>query len=173
MSYFSNLIFAVLAAGLLAAAPALAQKPSKAPPTLLGRWQTRQIAFTATAAVPDSVRDQLDDPEIADLNQAMFAGEAQLVVEFRADSSYQFTITRGGQQLRAEAGTYSLRHGQLQASSPASADGSSFHDQQVQKLTRRGLTLTFPAGLTLPGVLEEVEYRRVGPYPAAEQAPAR
>ncbi len=149
---------------LLSAAPALAQK---APPTLLGRWQTRQIAFTATAATPDSVRDQLDNPDIADLNQAIFMGEAQLIVEFRADGSYQFTINRDGKQLRFENGTYSLANGHLQASSPGSADGSSFHDQQVQKLAHRTLVLVFPAGPELPGVEEEIEYRRVGPYPAS------
>ena len=169
MSFLRNLIFAALAGLLLLAAPTLAQKAPKVPPTLLGRWQTRQIAFTATAAVSDSVRDQLDNPEIADLNQAIFAGEAQLLVEFRADGSYQFTINRNGQQLRLETGTYSLAGGHLQASSPGSADGSSFHDQQVLKLTRRGLVLTFPAGPTLPGIEEEIAYRRVGPYPATEK----
>ncbi len=169
MSFFTNLIFTALAALLFAAAPALAQKAPKEPPTLLGRWETRQIAFTVTAATPDSVRDQLDDPEIADLNQAIFMGEAHLLVEFRADGSYQFTITRNGQQLRTEAGTYSLTNGHLQASSPGSADGSSFHDQQVQKLARRTLVLTFPVGPQLPGAVEEVEYRRVGPYPLAEK----
>ena len=165
MSFVNNLIFAAFAGLLLAAAPALAQKAPKEPPTLLGRWQTRQIAFTATAAVPDSVRDQLDDPEIADLNQAILMGEAHLLVEFRADGSYQFTITREGKQLRTETGTYSLTNGQLQASSPGSADGSSFSDQQVLKLARRTLVLGFPVGPAMPGVAQEVEYRRVGPYP--------
>ncbi|GAB3638592.1 hypothetical protein GCM10027422_41820 [Hymenobacter arcticus] len=167
MSCFGNLIFAALAGLILSTAPAGAQKAPKEPPTLLGRWQTRQIGFTATAATPDSVRDQLDDPDMADLNQAIFTGEAQLLVEFRADGSYQFTIDRAGQQLRLETGTYSLADGHLQASSPASADGSSFSDQQVRRLTRRGLVLVFPVGPALPGVTEQVEYRRVGPFPAS------
>lgn len=165
MSFFGNLVFAVLAAFTLATAPALAQKAPKEPPTLLGRWQTRQIAFTATAATPDSVRDQLDDPDIADLNQAIFMGEAQLIVEFRNDGTYQFTISRDGKQLRLETGTFSLANGHLQASSPGSADGSSFSDQRVLKLARRTLVLTFPVGPQLPAVDEEIEYRRVGPYP--------
>ncbi|TDN36403.1 hypothetical protein E4631_18450 [Hymenobacter sp. UV11] len=169
MNFFSNLIFAAFAGFILLATPALAQKAPKEPPTLLGRWQTRQIAFTATAATPDSVRDQLDDPEIADLNQAIFMGEAQLIVDFRADGSYQFTINRDGRQLRLETGTYSLANGHLQASSPGSADGSSFSDQQVLKLARRTLVLVFPVGPELPGVDEEIEYRRVGPYPLAEK----
>jgi hypothetical protein len=169
MRFFHPFLLATCCFLLTLAVPALAQKAPKEPPTLLGRWQTRQIAFTATAATPDSVRDQLDNPDIADLNQAIFMGEAQLIVEFRADGSYQFTINRDGKQLRFETGTYSLAKGYLQASSPSSADGSSFHDQQVLKLTRRGLVLVFPVGPELPGVNEEVEYRRVGPYPAAEK----
>lgn len=167
MSCFGNLIFATLAGLILSIAPASAQKAPKEPPTLLGRWKTHQIALTTTAATPDSVRDQLDDPDIADLNRAIYTGEAQLVVEFRADSSYQFTITRDGEQLRLETGTYSLADGHLQASSPSSADGSSFSDQQVLKLTRRGLQLAFPVGPQLPGVAERIEYYRVGPFPMA------
>ncbi len=169
MRCFPTLLLAVCCFLLTLAPPAFAQKATKEPPTLLGSWQTRQIAFTATAATPDSVRDQLDNPDIADLNQAIFMGEAQLIVEFRADGSYRFTINRDGKQLRLETGTYSLANGHLQASSPGSADGSSFHDQQVLKLTRRGLVLVFPVGPELPGVDEEIEYRRVGPYPAAEK----
>lgn len=169
MSFFGNLILTALAGFFLTTTPALAQKAPKEPPTLLGRWATRQIAFTATGAVPDSVRDQLDDPEVADLNQAIFMGEAQLLVDFRADGTYQFTINRDGKQLRFETGTYSVADGHLQASSPGSADGSSFSDQQVQRLARRTLVLVFPAGPQLPGVAEEVEYRRVGPYPSPEK----
>ena len=169
MRFFPTLLLDICCFLLALAPPALAQKATKEPPTLLGSWQTRQIAFTTTAATPDSVRDQLDNPDIADLNQAIFMGEALLIVEFRADGSYQFTITREGKRLRTETGTYSLTNGQLQASSPGSADGSSFHDQQVLKLTRRGLVLVFPVGPELPGVNEEIAYRRVGPYPAAEK----
>lgn len=170
MSCFGNLVFAAFAGLILSTTLARAQKAPKEPPTLLGRWKTHQIALTATAATPDSVRDQLDDPDIADLNRAIYTGEAQLVVEFRADGSYQFTITRDGEQLRLETGTYSLTNdGHLQASSPSSADGSSFSDQQVLKLTRRGLQLAFPVGPQLPGVAERIEYYRVGPFPTAEK----
>lgn len=154
----------------LLALPAFAQKPPKAPLTLLGRWKTSRVGFTVTAATPDSVRDQLDNPEVAGLNQAIFTGEALLVVEFKADSTYDFTIMRNGETTRHETGTFSVRQGRLLASSPGSPDGSSFHDQQVLRLARRSLVLTFPMGAELPGASEEIEYRRVGPYPSSAEA---
>jgi len=166
MSFLNKLIFAALASLALVPAPALAQKAPKAPPTLIGRWETRQIRFSALDTPPDSVLSKLDDPDIIDLNDAIVAGTAHLVVEFRADSTYSFTIERDGQRLRTEAGRFSLARDQLSASSPSSADGSSFDDQQVQRLARRALVLTFAMGPGFPGVKEEVEYRRVGPYPA-------
>ena len=160
-------LLAACVAPALLAHPARGQKP-KEPFTLTGRWETRQLGFAITPATPDSVRDKLDNPAMADFNQAIFAGEAHLTVEFRADSTYEFTIVRSGQLIRTETGTYSLIRGHLRASSPGSADGSSFNDQQVQRLARRTLVLAFPAGPELPGVDEEVEYRRVGPYPATK-----
>lgn len=164
---------AACVAPALLATPALAQKTPKAPPTLLGRWKTYQIGFSVTPATPDSVRDQLDNSEVADLNQAIYFGEALLVVEFKADSTYDFTIMRGGETVRYETGTFSVRQGRLLASSPGSPDGSSFNDQQVQRLARRSLTLVFPVGPQMPGVNEEIEYRRVGAYPSnAEVKPA-
>ncbi|RZK60617.1 MAG: hypothetical protein EOO59_06750 [Hymenobacter sp.] len=159
---------ALCVAPALLAHPARGQKPKEAF-TLTGRWETRQIGFAITPATPDSVRDQLDNPEIADLNQAIFLGEAHLTVEFRPDSTYEFTIVRDGRNFRTETGTYSLAGNHLRASSPGSADGSSFNDQLVQRLARRTLVLAFPVGPELPGVDEEVEYRRVGPYPAPEK----
>jgi hypothetical protein len=155
----------------LYAAPALAQKPPKAPLTLLGRWKTRQISFSLTGATPDSVRDQLDNPDVADLNQAIFFGDALLVVEFKADSTYDFNIMRGGETVRHETGNFSVRQGQLFASAPTSPDGSSFHDQRIRKLARRSLVLSFPTGPQQPGVNEEIEYVRLGPYPAINAGP--
>lgn len=165
------LCLAACVAPTLLATSALAQKPPKVPPTLLGRWKTRQIGFTITGATPDSVRDQLDNSEVADLNQAIFFGDALLVVEFKADSTYDFTIMRGGETFRHETGTFSVRQGRLLASSPGSADGASFNDQQIQKLARRSLVLSFPTGPEQPGVNEEIEYTRQGPYPAVGAAP--
>lgn len=155
-------LFCLLLA-LLPATPTLAQK---APPTLLGRWETHQIRFSAPGAVADSTLAKLDNPDIIDLNGAMFTGEAHLVVSFRPDSTYEFTIDRNGKNYRTETGTYSLRGTHLLASAPASPDGSSFHDQQIQRLARRALVLTFLMGPEFPGVSEEVEYRRVGPVPS-------
>lgn len=143
-------------AALLVAPAAQAQIPALLP----GRWQVYQISFLAEESVPDSVRDRLDDPQVADLNVAIMQGEAQLVVEFRADGTYEFSITRGGQRTRSEMGTYALQNNSLQARSPA-PDGSSFHDQHLAKLTKRTLVLTFPMGHELPGVVEEIEYRRL------------
>ena len=165
------LCLAACVAPTLLVTPALAQKPPKAPPTRLGRWKTRQIGFTITGATPDSVRDQLDNSEVAGLNQAMFYGEALLEVEFKADSTYEFTIMRGGETMRYETGTFSVRQGQLLANSPNSLDGSSFNDQKILKLARRSLVLAFPTGPQQPGVIEEIEYVRVGSYPAVSAGP--
>lgn len=157
----------------LLALPAAAQKAPKAPATLLGRWKTSQVSFSVTGAIPDSVRDQLDNDEIAGLNQAIFTGEALLVVEFRADSTYDFTIMRDGETIRYETGRFAVRQGRLLASAPGSPDGSSFNDQQVLRLARRTLTLAFLVGPTLPGVSQEIDYRRVGPYPAENELTPR
>ncbi|MGI4833578.1 MAG: hypothetical protein ACRYFK_08980 [Janthinobacterium lividum] len=163
MSTLSKLPFVALVGRALLAVPALAQK---APPTLLGRWETRQIQFAVAGTAPDSVLAKLDNPDIADLNEAIYTGTAHLVVEFRADSSYVFTIERNGQFQRTETGTFSLAGAHLSARSPGSPDGASFNDQQVQRLARRSLVLSFPMGPEFPSVNEQVEYRRVGPYPA-------
>lgn len=133
---------------------------AQVPALLPGRWEMYQISFLAADTVPDSVRDHLDDPQVADLNLAIRDGRAKLVVEFGTDGSYQFSVTRGGERVRAEAGTYSVAANTLQAHSPG-AEGASFNGQQLSKLTKRTLVLMFPAGPTLPGVAEEVEYRRL------------
>jgi hypothetical protein len=145
---------------LLAAPAAWAQVP----PLLVGQWEAREIGFVAQESVPDSVRERLDDPEVGALNVDIMRGEAQLLVDFRADGSYQFSVTRNGQVVRAESGTYSMVHDTLYARSPASVGGSSFNDQHVSRLTRRSLILTFWVGSNLPGVTEEIEYRRRKPY---------
>jgi hypothetical protein len=133
---------------------------AQVPALLPGRWQVYQISFLAAGTVPDSVRDHLDDPQVADLNFAIMDGRAQLVVDFQTDGSYQFSVTRDGERERTETGTYSVAGSMLQAHSP-SAEGSSFNAQQLSKLSKRTLVLTFPVGPELPGVLEEIEYRRL------------
>ena len=146
-----------LAAALLLAAPAHAQVPTE----LLGRWEAYEIGFTVPNALPDSVRDRLNDPNTADLNHALAEGTAHLRVEFRADGGYQFTVTRGEEVVQSEIGTYSVVKDRLRASSPSSRNGSSFDGHQIRKLSRRVLLLAFPVGDYMPGVEEEVEYRRV------------
>lgn len=143
----------------LLVAPA-AQAQAQVPALLPGRWQVYEISFLAEGAVPDSVRDRLDDPQVADLNVAIMRGEAQLVVEFRADGTYEFTITRNGWRTRSETGTYTLQNSSLQAHSP-SPDGASFQGQHLARLTKRALVLTFPVGPKMPGVVEEIAYRRL------------
>jgi len=142
---------------LLCAGPAaLAQVPARLP----GQWAVHQIGFLADATVPSELLEHLNDPQVADLNLAIERSEAKLVVEFRADGTYQFSVVRAGQPTRTEAGRYTLVNGLLTASSPAPG-GSSFHNQHLAKLTRRLLVLTFPAGDNMPGVVEEVTYYRL------------
>ena len=129
------------------------------PALLPGRWEVYELGFLAEAVVPDSIRERLNDPQVADLNLAIQRGEAQLVVEFRANGTYQFTITQAGEQTRLEKGDYTLINNEISARS-AAPDGSSFHNQRLIKLTKRTLVLAFPAGSRLPGVMEEIEYRR-------------
>lgn len=145
----------LLGAALLAA-PAQAQVPAE----LVGRWEAYEIGFVPLGTVPDSVRDRLNDPQTADLNHAIAEGTARLRVEFRADGGYQFTVTRGEEVVQSETGTYKVADGRLQASSPGSRSGSSFDNHQIRKLSRRVLLLAFPVGEYMPGVEEEVEYRR-------------
>lgn len=147
-----------LAALLLLLLPLTA--PAQVPALLPGRWAVYQIGFLADATVPREMLERLNDPQVADLNLAIERKEAELLVEFRADGTYQFSITRNGQRTRAESGSYALKDGWLTASS-AAPDGSSFHDQQVTKLTKRMLVLTFPADKSMPGVVEEITYYRL------------
>jgi hypothetical protein len=151
-----KLSYCLLLLLLLAAPMAWAQVP----PLLVGQWEAHEIGFIAQEGVPDSVRERLDDPQIGALNVDIMRGDAQLLVEFRADGSYQFSVTRNGQLVRAETGTYSVAHDTLYARSPASPGGSSFNDQHLSRLTRRVLLLAFWVGSDLPGVTEEIEYRR-------------
>jgi hypothetical protein len=117
---------------LLVAPAARAQVPALLP----GRWLVYQIGFLADATVPREMLERLDDPQVADLNLAIERKEAELLVEFRADGTYQFAITRDGQRVRSETGRYTLQNGSLTATS-TTPDGSSFHDQHVAKLTKR------------------------------------
>jgi hypothetical protein len=126
----------------------------------VGQWQAYEIGFTVAETVPDSVRERLNDPQTADLNHGIAEGTAQLRVEFRADGSYRFVVMRGEEVVQNEAGTYSVVKGRLRASSPGSPNGSSFDGHQIRKLSRRVLLLSFPMGEGMPGVEEEVEYRR-------------
>jgi hypothetical protein len=130
-------------------------------PGLVGQWQAYEIGFTVTETVPDSVRERLNDPQTADLNHGIAEGTAQLRVEFRADGGYRFTVTRGEEVVQNEVGSYAVSKNRLQASSPTSRNGSSFDGQQIRKLSRRVLVLAFPMGEGMPGVEEEIEYRRV------------
>lgn len=144
-------------ASLLVARPGWAQVP----PLLPGRWELRQISFVANQTVPPDMLERMDDPEVAELNQEMIAKAAHLVVEFRPDGTYCFTVVRAGQPDRTERGTYNVRGATLLAQSPGTEGGSSFDHQLLVELTRRQLLIKFLVGDELPGVEEELEYRRV------------
>jgi len=143
--------------GLLATAPARAQVPA----LLLGQWEMRQISFVANQTVPPDIMERMDNPEVAELNQEVAAGVAHLLVDFRPDGTYQFTVRRAGEPDRLETGTYAVRAHVLLAQSPATEGGSSFDQQRLIEVSRRKLVVQFPVGNELPGVLEEIEYRRV------------
>lgn len=147
----------LLLAALLLAAPARAQVL----PGLVGQWQAYEIGFTVAEMVPDSVRERLNDPQTAALNHGLAEGTTQLQVEFRADGSYRFVVMHGEEVVQNETGTYAVVRGRLRTSSPGSPSGSSFDGHQIRKLSRRVLLLSFPMGEHMPGVEEEVEYRRV------------
>jgi len=147
----------LVVASLLAAAPAQAQVPA----LLLGQWEMRQISFVANQTVPPDIMERMDNPEVAELNQEVAAGVARLVVEFRPDGTYHFTVKQPGQPDRLETGTYAVRANVLLAQSPATAGGSSFNQQRLVQVSRRRLVVEFPVGEELPGVVEEIEYRRV------------
>jgi hypothetical protein len=144
-------------ASLLAAATAQAQVPA----LLLGQWEMRQISFVANQTVPPDIMERMDNPEVAELNQEVAAGVAQLVVDFRPDGTYHFTVKQPGQPDRVETGTYTVRAHVLLAQSPATVGGSSFNQQRLTQVSRRKLVVEFPVGNELPGVVEEIEYRRV------------
>jgi hypothetical protein len=144
-------------AGLLATATARAQVPA----LLLGQWEMRQISFVASQTVPPDIMERMDNPEVAELNQEVAAGAAHLLVAFRPDGTYQFSVRRAGEPDRLETGTYAVRAHVLLAESPTTEGGSSFNQQHLIELSRRKLVVEFPVGNELPGVLEEIEYRRV------------
>ncbi|MDO7885920.1 hypothetical protein [Hymenobacter cheonanensis] len=144
-------------AGLLAAHPGRAQVP----PLLLGRWELRQISFIANQTVPPDILERMDNPEVAELNQEVAAGAAHLVVEFRPDGTYHFTVMRAGQPARTEQGAYRVSGKTLLAQSPGTEGGSSFDRQQLVEVSRRRLVVRFLVGDELPGVAEELAYRRV------------
>lgn len=142
---------------MLAASPARAQTP----PLLTGRWEMRQISFVTDQAVPPDIMERMDNPEVAELNQEILGGVAHLTVEFRADGTYQFKVVRAGQPDHLELGTYTVSGKTLLAQSPGTESGSSFDHQQLVALSRRQLIVRFLVGDDLPGVQEEVAYRRV------------
>ena len=144
-------------AGLLAAATARAQVPA----LLLGQWEMRQISFVANQTVPPDIMERMDNPEVGELNQEVAADVAHLRVEFRPDGTYRFTVQRLGQPDRLETGTYTVHANVLLAQSPGTAGGPSFDQQRLIQLNRRKLVVEFPVGQDLPGVMEEIEYRRV------------
>ena len=141
----------------LVARPAQAQVP----PSLPGQWELHQISFTTEQAVPPEMLARMDNPEVAELNRDVAAGVAHLRVEFRPDGTYQFTIAHAGQPTHTETGTYTVQHQTIFAQSPGAAGGSSFNDQKILQLGRRKLVVSFLVGEELPGISEEVEYRRI------------
>ncbi len=143
--------------GLLLAMAGRAQVPTLLP----GQWELRQISFVASQTVPPDVLERMDNPEVAELNEEMAAGVAQLRVEFRPDGTYLFAVQRPGQPPRTEVGTYAVRESQLLAQSPDTEGGSSFDGQRIAQLSRRKLVIELVVGAELPGVIEEMEYRRV------------
>lgn len=147
----------LLSAGLLLAAAGRAQVPA----LLLGQWELRQIAFVTNQTVSHEIMERMDNPEVAELNQEVAAGTARLLVEFRPDGTYQFNVQRPDQPAHVEAGTYDVRARQLLAQRPGTEGGSSFDGQRIVELSRRRLVVGFLVGNELPGVVEEIEYRRV------------
>lgn len=145
------------AAGWLATPSARAQVPA----LLLGQWEMRQISFVANHTVPPDIMERMNNPAVAELNQGVAAGVAHLRVEFRPDGTYRFTVQQPGQPARLETGTYTVRAHVLLAQSPGTAGGSSVNQQRLTQLSRRKLVVEFPVENELPGVVEEIEYRRV------------
>ncbi|MDJ0366271.1 hypothetical protein QMK33_14015 [Hymenobacter sp. H14-R3] len=133
---------------------------AQVPAALLGQWELRQISFVTDQGADPALLARMDNPEVAALNRAVTAGTARLLVTFRPDGTYAFSIARPGQPVRNEIGTYFVRDNTLFAQSPATAGGSSFDHQRLVQVGRRKLVVEFLVGEELPGVLEEVEYRR-------------
>lgn len=155
--WYSLFWLAFWGVSLLAASPGCAQVPALLP----GRWELRQISFLANQTVPPDILERMDNPEVAELNQEIAGRAAHLVVEFRFDGTYRFTVQRAGQADHIEEGTYAVSEKTLLAQSPGTEGGSSFNQQQLVELSRRRLVVRFLVGDELPGVEEELEYRRV------------
>lgn len=155
LSRVAAVVLACLGGGLAARA--------QVPRLLLGKWEVDQISLIADQNVPDSVLHRMDNPQVATLNNEIKAGVAHLIVEFRPDGTYLFTLTNAGRVERTERGTYAVQGHTLLGQSPTTEGGSSFNDQHLEHLTRRTLIVTFQAGPELPDVLQEVEYHRLAP----------
>jgi hypothetical protein len=147
----------LLLAGLLLAGRTRAQVPA----ALLGQWELRQISFVTDQGAAPELLARMDNPEVAALNREVTGGTAHLLVTFRPDGTYAFSITRLGQPSRNEIGTYSVQGKTLFAQSPTTVGGSSFDHQRLVQVGRRKLVVDFLVGEELPGVTEEVEYRRL------------
>ncbi|WBA43794.1 hypothetical protein [Hymenobacter canadensis] len=140
---------------LTAAGTAQAQAP------LTGRWSLRQIAFEAPATLPDSLQEKLFHSPAAETNIGISNGELTLVVEFRPDSTYTYTTTRGGRLVLTEQGTYSVRRNQLYTRSSQTTDDPLFNGQLLLELTRRKLLLQTPIWQPELQIFEQLEYVRL------------
>lgn len=138
-----------------------ARTRAQVPAALLGQWELRQISFVTDQGATPELLARMDNPEVAALNREVTAGTAHLLVTFRPDGTYAFSITRAGRPARNETGTYYVQHKTLFAQSPTTAGGSSFDHQRLVQVGRRKLVVDFLVGEDLPGVTEEVEYRRL------------
>ena len=147
----------VLSSPLLTSATARAQVPALLP----GQWELRQISFVTSQGAAPELLARMDNPEVAALNQEVAGGTAHLLVTFRPDGTYAFSVVRAGQPARNETGTYFVKNNTLFAQSPATEGGSSFDHQRLAQVSRRRLVVEFLVGDELPGVTEEVEYRRI------------
>ena len=147
--------------GLASLGLPLASARAQVPAALLGQWELRQISFVTSQGADPDLLARMDNPEVAALNQDVAGGAAHLRVTFRPDGTYAFEVTRPGQPARNETGTYRVQGKTLFAQSPATEGGSSFDHQLLVQVSRRKLVVEFLVGEELPGVTEEVEYRRV------------
>ncbi|GAA4501813.1 hypothetical protein GCM10023172_24190 [Hymenobacter ginsengisoli] len=99
--------------------------------------------------LPSGILEQLDDCEVATLNQQLAGGTAQLAV------------SRSGPPARLDTETYTNRDKSLLAQSSGTQEGSSLAGQEVMQRSRCRPLVAFPVGTELPGITEEVEYRRI------------